>query len=147
MMVKVEPKDAKTDLDIQNCFDVMSELRTHLNREEFLETVRGMEQDGYCLAFIEEEDRVVAAAGYRIHSTLFMGKHLYVDDLVTSERVRSKGYGKLLLDWLRDKARSADCQYFRLDSGTARSQAHKFYFNQGFSIGAFSFSERLADSQ
>jgi GNAT superfamily N-acetyltransferase len=106
-----------------------------------------MEQDGYCLAFIEEGDRVVAAAGYRIHSTLFMGKHLYVDDLVTSESVRSKGYGKLLLDWLRDKARSADCQYFRRDSGTARSQAHKFYFNQGFSIGAFSFSERLADSQ
>jgi GNAT superfamily N-acetyltransferase len=146
MMAKVEPKDAKTDLEIEKCFAVMSELRTHLKREEFLETVRGMEQDGYCLAFIEEEDRVVAAAGYRIHSTLFMGKHLYVDDLVTSESARSKGYGKLLLDWLRDKARSADCQYFRLDSGIARSQAHKFYFNQGFSIGAFSFSERLADS-
>ena len=145
-MAKVEAKDAKTDREIQNCFDVISELRTHLKREEFLETIRGMEQDGYCLAFIEEEDRVVAAAGYRIHSTLFMGKHLYVDDLVTSESVRSKGYGKHLLDWLRDKARSADCQYFRLDSGTARSQAHKFYFNQGFSIGAFSFSERLADS-
>ena len=147
MMAKFEPRDAKTDLEIEKCFDVISELRTHLKREEFLETVRGMEQDGYYLAFVEEEDRVVAAAGYRIHSTLFMGKHLYVDDLVTSESVRSKGYGKLMLDWLRDKARSADCQYFRLDSGTARSQAHKFYFNQGFSIGAFSFSERLADSQ
>ena len=147
MMAKVEPRDAKTNRQIEKCFDVMSELRTNLKREEFLQTIRRMEQDGYCLVFIEEGDRVVAAAGYRIHSTLFMGKHLYVDDLITSESVRSKGYGKLLLDWLRDKARSADCQYFRLDSGTARSQAHKFYFNQGFSIGAFSFSERLTESR
>ena len=146
-MKNIEPQDAKTDFDIQNCFAVMSELRTHLQRDEFLRTVREMEKDGYCLAFIEEEDRVVAAAGYRIHSTLFMGKHLYVDDLVTSASARSKGFGELMLNWLREKARAAGCQYFRLDSGTARAQAHRFYFNQGFSIGAFSFSERLTESE
>ena len=146
-MKNVEPQDAKTDLDIQKCFDVMAELRTHLKRDDFLQTVREMEKDGYCLVFIEEDDRVVAVAGYRIHSTLFMGKHLYVDDLVTSASARSKGFGEIMLNWLREKARAARCQYFRLDSGTTRAQAHKFYFNQGFSIGAFSFSERLAESE
>jgi len=30
----------------------------------------------------------VAAAGYRIYTNLFMGKHLYVDDLVTLESAR-----------------------------------------------------------
>jgi len=146
-MEKFEPRDAKTDLDIQKCFDVMSELRTHLKREEFLEIVCGMEQDGYRLALLEEEERVVAAAGYRIHSTLFMGKHLYVDDLVTCASARPRGFGEVMLSWLRENARSAGCQYFRLDSGTGRSQAHKFYFNQGFSIGAFSFSEQLTESK
>lgn len=52
-----------------------------------------------------------------------------------------------MLNWLREKASAAECLYFRLDSGTARAQAHKFYFNQGFSIGALLFSERLTESE
>ncbi len=140
-----EVKDAKTDQDIEKYFAVMSELRTHLNRGDFVRTVREMEADGYRLAFIEDEGEVVAVAGYRVYSNLFMGRNLYVDDLVTSERARSRGFGELMLNCLREKARAAGCNFFRLDSGTARAQAHKFYFNQGFSISAFSFSEPLQE--
>ena len=146
-MKKIEVTDAKTDREIQKCFDVMNELRTQLKREEFLQTVRAMEVDGYRLAFIEDKDEVLAVAGYRIYSNLFMGKFLYVDDLVTSASARSKGFGKIMLNCLREKARTAGCNYFRLDSGTARAKAHKFYFNQGFSISSFSFSEQLHDPE
>ena len=142
-MKKIEVTDAKTDREILSCFGVVNELRTQLKREDFLQTVRAMEVDGYRLAFIEDEGEVVAAAGYRIHSNLFMGKFLYVDDLVTSASARSKGFGELILNCLREKALAAGCNFFRLDSGTARSRAHKFYFNQGFSISSFSFSEQL----
>jgi GNAT superfamily N-acetyltransferase len=142
-MKKIEVTEAKTDREILRCFDVMNELRTQLKRDDFLQTVRAMEVDGYRLAFIKDEGDVVAVAGYRIYSNLFMGKHLYVDDLVTSASARSKGFGELLLKCLREKALAAGCNFFRLDSGTARSQAHKFYFNQGFSISSFSFSEQL----
>ena len=137
------PKQAITDQEIKNCFDVMSELRTHLKKEEFLNTVRQMESEGYKLAFIEDNDEVVATAGYRIYSNLFMGKHLYVDDLVTSEKVRSNGYGEKLIKWLREEALKENCNFFHLDSGTHRDQAHKFYFKQGFKIASFHFSEKL----
>ena len=141
------PKPATTDEEINNCFDVMSELRTHLSRENFLSTVRQMEQDGFQLAYLEDDGNVVAAAGYRIYSNLFMGKNLYVDDLVTAERCRSKGYGEIMIKWLRDKARMADCNFFHLDSGTHRGEAHKFYFKQGFIISSFHFSENLKDKK
>ena len=137
------PKQAITDQEIENCFDVMSELRTHLKKETFLNTVRGMESSGYKLAFIENNSDIVATAGYRINTNLFMGKHLYVDDLVTSEKVRSKGYGEKLVNWLREEASKENCNFFHLDSGTHRDQAHKFYFKQGFKIASFHFSEKL----
>ena len=137
------PIDAKTDAEIHKCFDVMSELRTHLKRDDFLMTVRRMESEGFRLAYIEEGETVVAVAGYRLYTNLFLGKNLYVDDLVTSASARSQGYGKQMVDWLRDKARQAGCQSYHLDSGTARGQAHKFYFDQGFTITAFHFSEKL----
>jgi len=139
------PKDAKTDAEIQKCFDVMSELRTHLTRDDFLETIRHMESEGFRLAYIEDVEGVVAVAGYRIYTNLFLGKNLYVDDLVTSTSARSKGYGEQMVDWLRDKARKTGCRSYHLDSGTARGQAHKFYLNQGFTISAYHFSEQLMD--
>lgn len=139
------PQDAKTDAEIQKCFDVMSELRTHLKRDDYLQTIRHMESEGFRLAYIENVDGIVAVAGYRIYTNLFLGKNLYVDDLVTSASARSKGYGKQMVDWLRDKARKSGCRSYHLDSGTARGQAHKFYLNQGFTIAAYHFSEQLID--
>ena len=123
------PNHARTDIEIARCFDVMSELRTHLKRDEFLGMIREMETEGYKLAYIEVAAVVVAVAGYRIFTNLFMGKNLYVDDLVTASTHRSKGYGKALVSWLRDIAHEHGCQYYHLDSGTQRHEAHKFLFS------------------
>ena len=137
------PREARSDAEIQSCFDVISELRTHLKRDEFLETVRRMAADGFQLAYIEVDGEIVVVAGYRIYTNLHVGKNLYVDDLITAELQRSKGYGQSMVHWLRGRAESEDCEFFRLDSGITRGQAHKFYFNQGFSIAAYHFVERL----
>lgn len=137
------PQLAKSDNEIERCFDVMSELRTHLDKNEFLNTVRAIQEQGYQLAFIEGNGKVVAVAGFRISTNLFMGKHLYVDDLVTASSERSKGYGKILIMWLRNEAKKHNCQYLHLDSGTHRGQAHKFYFAQGLTIASYHFSEQL----
>jgi len=140
------PRQAVTDNEIEGCFDVMSELRTHLKKDEFLSIVRHMQTEGFKLAFIEDKGRVVAVAGYRIYTNLFMGKHLYVDDLVTLENIRSHGYGEQMVLWLRNVAKKEGCNFYHLDSGTQRHEAHKFYFRQGFSIDSYHFSEQLDDS-
>ena len=75
----------------------MSELRMHLKKNNFLTTIRHMETEGFKLAFIEDEGKVVVVAGYRIYTNLFMGKHLYIDDLVTMANSRSRGYGEQML--------------------------------------------------
>ena len=138
------PKQALTDEEVRNCFAVMAELRPHLKEANFLETVRELEQEGFRLAYIENAGEVVAVSGYRIYSNLFMGKHLYVDDLVTAERHRSKGYGEQLLSWLRNVARENGCKILHLDSGTQRQRAHKFYLAQGMFITSFHFAEEIS---
>ena len=139
-------KQAVTDLEILSCFQVMSELRTHLIEKEFLKTIRQMQDEGYKLVYIEDNGVVVSVAGYRIYSNLFMGRHLYVDDLVTSKECRSKGYGEEMIKWLRNRALNNNCNFYHLDSGTHRDQAHKFYFKQGLTIASFHFSEKLNDT-
>ena len=139
-------KRAITGKEIATCFDVMSELRTKLRKSDFLKTIRHMESEGYRLAFIEDDGKIVSVAGYRIYTNLFMGKHLYVDDLVTSDTARSKGYGEQMVNWLRNEARKEDCNFFHLDSGTHRGGAHRFYFRQGFTIASYHFSEELGEA-
>lgn len=103
-----------------------------------------MEGEGYRLAYIEERGSVVAVAGYRIFTSLFMGKNLYVDDLVTAGKFRSEGYGEVMLNWLRDIAGEAGCTHLHLDSGTQRHRAHRFYLRQGLDITSFHFSRKIA---
>ena len=50
---------AETDGDIENCFDVMSELRPNLIQQDFLSIVRQMETEGYQIAFIEEQEKTL----------------------------------------------------------------------------------------
>jgi GNAT superfamily N-acetyltransferase len=139
------PRHAVTDGDIAGCFDVMAELRPHLKRESFVALVRSMEPDGFRLAFIGNGGRVVAVAGYRISTNLFYGKHLYVDDLVTSDAERSRGHGRDLLAWLRALAVERGCAALHLDSGVQRERAHAFYLREGLALSGHHFDVRLRD--
>jgi ribosomal protein S18 acetylase RimI-like enzyme len=144
-MKNLVPKKATSDAEIERCFDIMSELRTHLERSKFLGTVREMEQQGFQLAYLEDGENIVAVAGYRIAQNLFLGKHLYIDDIVTSQKIRSRGYGNTLYKWLREEAQKEKCKFIHLDSAVHRGDTHRFYFRQGLTISSFHFREKLDD--
>jgi GNAT superfamily N-acetyltransferase len=135
---------ATTEAQICRCFPVMRELRTHITDEnQFLECVQRQQKQGYQLAFLECEDEVRAVAGYRFLESLFSGKNLYVDDLVTREADRSRGFGGELMDWLINEARANRCETIELDSGVQRFDAHRFYFSKRMSISSYHFRSKV----
>jgi GNAT superfamily N-acetyltransferase len=134
---------ARSETEIERCFPVMVELRPHLWRGEFVGRVRRQQKDGYQLAFLEEEGRVVSVAGFRMSERLVSGKILYVDDLVTAESERSKGYGEALFDWLVACARASGCEVLELDSGVQRFGAHRFYLRKRMDISSHHFRLKL----
>jgi GNAT superfamily N-acetyltransferase len=118
----------------------MRQLRPHVPEDAYLDTIRRMMgTDGYRLAAAVEDETVRAVAGYRVMEMLFSGRTLYVDDLSTDQNHRSKGYGKALLDWLKDQARANSCAALHLDSGVQRERAHRFYFREGLAIASYHF--------
>jgi GNAT superfamily N-acetyltransferase len=136
-------RSATADDDILRCFPVVQQLRTHLKAEEFLPTVRRQEAGGYHLALLEDGDEVRAVAGYRVMDNLVSGRVLYVDDLVTDSKARSKGHGRELLAWLTERAREAGCQHLELDSGVQRFDAHRFYLTNRMTISSHHFRLKL----
>jgi GNAT superfamily N-acetyltransferase len=130
---------ATTAGEIDRCFPVMNQLRPMLVAEEFAGRVQTQQGEGYQLAFLEDQGAIVSVAGFRLQTTLWSGRTLYVDDLVTDTAARSRGHGEAMLSWLIALAREAGCTTFMLDSGTHRHEAHAFYFRHGLRISDFHF--------
>lgn len=105
--------------------------------------MRRVFNDGARMCVAVRGDGVVGVAVHRIHENTFDGVQMYVDDLVADESQRSRGIGKALMDHLQEQARDSGCQAFNLDSGTQRTQAHKFYFREGMVVNSFHFGKSL----
>jgi len=130
---------------LARCHPLMAVLRPHLSREEFLALVpRLAAEQGYRLVGLEADGALRALAGIRIGEWLHRGRYLEVEDLVTAEADRSRGYGRALLAWATDYARAQGCRQLRLVSGVQRIDAHRFYEREGMRFEAKYFSMDVA---
>jgi GNAT superfamily N-acetyltransferase len=139
---------AESDAQILDTCRVMRQLRPQLPEGDgYLAAIRAlMAGDGYHLAALVEDGVVRAVAGYRMHGTLYAGRVLMLDDLVSDETARSHGHGAELLAWLRDEGRAHGCRELHLLSNTVRERAHRFYFREGMAIQCFHFRAALTDA-
>jgi GNAT superfamily N-acetyltransferase len=122
-------KTLTTDEELATAFPLMAELRDRVRPETFLSEIRRQQKDGYELVGGFDDDRLVTLAGIRRSHTLSRGEHLFVDDLVTDESVRGRGYGKATIAWLVERARAEGLPRIYLDS---RNTARDFYERVGF---------------
>lgn len=136
---------ARTDTELEACYPVLKELRPDITRETFVQKVRALQSDGYILAYITEAGIPVAAAGFRLGESLAWKRYLYVDDLVTLEKQRSKGYGAALMAWLTDYASKNGCEQLHLDSGVQRKDAHRFYEREGMQRSSYHFARYITE--
>ena len=135
---------ATTDEQILATREVMRQLRPNITRDDYLPTVRRlMATNGYHLAAVYDDGEVRGVAGYRFIEMLYCGPIMYVDDLNTDEGHRSKGFGRTLMDWLKDEARAHGCRELHLDSGVQREQTHRFYFRERLTVNCYHFRVSL----
>ncbi len=118
------------------------QLRPHLPADYAAKMSRVLK--GARMALAVEDDAVLGLAVYRWHENTFDGLKFYIDDLVTDEARRSEGVGHALIAHLEQVAREQGAGGLALDSGTQRTQAHKFYFREGFVIPAFNFKKSFS---
>lgn len=134
---------ANTPEQIGRCSAVMRELRPHIKAIDFAARVLHQQKEGYQLAYLELDNVIRTVAGFRILNLLFSGRTLYIDDLVTRDSDRSRGFGAALFDWLVEYAKDKKCEYLTLDSGVQRFAAHRFYLKRGMDITSHHFQLNL----
>jgi GNAT superfamily N-acetyltransferase len=139
--VDLDPGDPRLDSDV---LPVLRELRPHLTAASFAAIYEEGHPQGLRFTALYEQDRCVAVAGWRLVATTVVGRKLYVDDLVTTSSMRSRGAGGALLTELTSRAREAGCVALDLDSNVERRDAHRFYFRERMPITAYHFVRLLS---
>lgn len=136
----------KSKNDLERCYPVMKELRPHLSFADYLSIYdQSHASDGYEIVAIEDGGRIVAVMGYRFLSDFVRGKHVYVDDLVSTESARSKGLGAELLKFAEDVAARSGCKSLRLCTGIENEDGIRFYDRNGWTKRAFAYAKRLTE--
>lgn len=135
---------AKSRQDIERFYPVMKELRTELSLEEYLKSYEAAHAaDGYEIVALEDDGGILAVMGYRVLHDFVHGKHLYIDDLVSSEKARSQGLGSRLLKYAEDLARELGCRGLRLCTGIENERGKSFYEREGWKARALAYKKRL----
>ena len=120
--------EMKTREQLLETYEIMKELRSHLDEETFLSLVEEARiKDMYRLFALYEGNEIVAVTGFKPMITLYYGRFVWVCDLVTSEQHRSKGHGEKLLSFVEGWAIENGYGTVALSSGIAKAEAHRFY--------------------
>ncbi|MCY7757715.1 GNAT family N-acetyltransferase [Bacillus inaquosorum] len=137
----IHMKQLTTKEEWAESFPVMSELRTELDEETYLQRLEAcVRKESYMLFALYEDTAIRALCGALPRVSIHKGEYLWIADLVTTAPFRSKGYGKMLLDYAADWARKAGFGSVSLSSGLQRKDAHRFYTDKmGFTIESYLF--------
>jgi len=125
-------------------YPVMAQLRTELTLEKYLLLLKEMTQDGYLLFALYENMQIVAVVGLSWRVNFYSERHIFVYDLVTDVKYRSRGYGEKLLNYLHQWGKENGAHYIALESGIQRTSAHRFYEDRlGYEKWCYSFRKAL----
>ena len=86
------------------------------------------------------DNTVACVAGFVMNEKLAWGKCLYVDDLVTSETMRSRGAGKAMIGLVKTLCQGTGVPGITPGLGDASYDAHRFYDREGFDRSSLHFS-------
>jgi N-acetylglutamate synthase-like GNAT family acetyltransferase len=137
-----------TEKDIPRLLELYRQLSFHPEEykkpplEECKKVLAKMSKvPGYSLLVAEEGGEVIGTTALAILPGMAHGTSSFavVESVVVDEKRRSKGIGKLLMEYCLARAKEAGCYKIMLTSDKRRERAHKFYQSLGFEASAEGF--------
>ena len=123
--------------------EMIRHMYPKMSPEKYETFLNEMVPHNYTQIAVFENDVCIGITGCWSSTKLWSGKYLEIDNFVVHPDQRSKGIGKLLTDFVEQKAIDLGCTNIVLDAYTSNFAAHRFYYNQGYGPKGFHFVKIL----
>ena len=124
-------------------FEIMKHLYPKFTLETYESYLKEMIPHNYTQIAVFDKEEILGLTGCWSGTKLWSGKYLEVDNFIVHPNHRSKGIGKLLTDFVNQKALDLGCTMIVLDAFTGNFTAHRFYYNQGYEPRGFHFIKMI----
>ena len=121
-------------------------LYSDMTLERYKSFLEDMIPKGYKQVAIFENEVCVGMTGFWFGTKLWTGKYIEIDNFVVHSDFRMKGIGKILSEFIDNKAKELNCTCIVLDAFTGNFQAHRFYYNQGYVPRGFHFIKTIDEN-
>ena len=123
--------------------ETMQHLYPKLSNEKYESYLLDMVPHNYIQIAVFDNGTCVGLTGLWSVTKLWSGKYLEIDNFIVHPDHRSKGVGKMMTDYINQKALDLGCTNIVLDAFTTNFTAHRFYYNQGYGAKGFHFVKIL----
>ena len=122
---------------------LIKELNPNADEKTLVSRILNLQYDQYkCLA-VFDQDEMIAICGMWICHKIYIGLQMEIDNVVVSEKYRSKGIGDQMMDWVNSYAKELGCASIELNTYVTNTRSHKFYMNKGFDIKGYHMIKKL----
>lgn len=139
----MEIKELNTAQEMLEQLQLIHYLYPNLPKEKYQEHLENMLAHNYTQIAVFSNDICVGLTGCWLGTKLWSGKYVEIDNFIVHPDYRKLGIGKLLTDYVQQKATDNHCTMIVLDAFTSNYKAHRFYYNQGFEPRGFHFIKIL----
>jgi GNAT superfamily N-acetyltransferase len=139
----LEIKELTTIKEMLAQIETMQHLYPKLTAEKYESYLKEMVPHNYIQVAVFENETCLALTGLWSATKLWSGKYLEIDNFIVDPDHRAKGIGKMMTDYVNQKALDLGCTNIVLDAYTHNFQAHRFYYNQGYGPKGFHFVKIL----
>lgn len=125
-------------------YDLIKQLSPQLTLETYESLLKQMIPNNYFQAAVYDNEKCIAVSGYWICTKLYSGKYIEIDNFIVAADYRSKGVGKLLVEWMLAEGKQHGCEVAMLDAYVENFTAHRFYYKEGFVARGFHYLKKLS---
>ncbi|MGV3611574.1 MAG: GNAT family N-acetyltransferase [Fluviicola sp.] len=139
----MEIRELKTLEEMLPHLAILQELYPELDQGNYERMLQNMIPNNYAQIGVFNDEKCIAISGYWLGTKLWCGPYLELDNVIVSEAARGTGAGKLIQQYLEQKANELNCSIMVLDAYANNFKAHRFYYNQGYAPKGFHFIKIL----
>lgn len=122
---------------------LLQQMYPDLDSEQYRARLEDMVPYRYAQMAIFDQDVCIGLSGFWIHTKLWTGRILEMDNVIVHENYRGKGIGTILYHALEKIALDNECQTMVLDAFVGNFKAHKLYYQLGFVAKGYHFVKFL----